>query len=317
MALNVEQLTGIVQNQNLALVDSRFSSLPEPTYRGKVRDTYDLGDDKLLIVATDRISTYDCIHPNGIPGKGIILTQMTLNWLERLKDCGIYNHLISADPKDFPEPFKSQPKLAHRSMMVECLEMLPVECIVRGYIAGSAWSEYQKTGTVFGHKFNKPLQESEAFDSPIFTPSTKAETGHDENISYKQMTDLLIQYYNKEMGTRLAEKLRTTSLLAYHSAYEYAKSHGILVADTKFEFGLNSKLDLILADEVLTPDSSRFWAEEYHQPGKSQSSFDKQYVRDWATGTGWDKKPPAPVIPLKVVQQTQAKYLKAYKRLFP
>ncbi|MDD2823510.1 MAG: phosphoribosylaminoimidazolesuccinocarboxamide synthase [Candidatus Daviesbacteria bacterium] len=314
MALDFEQLTDVVKNQETALVNSRTLGLPEPKFRGKVRDTYEAGDGRLLIVATDRISTYDCVHPNGISGKGVILTQMTLNWLERLKD--IPNHLISADQNDFPEPFRSISKLAHRSMLVQELDMLPVECIVRGHITGSAWTEYKESETVLGQTFSNPLVESQSFDRVLFTPSTKAETGHDENINYEQMTAILSEKYGAEAGKWIARKLKIKSASAYIDAYKYGLHQGVMIADTKFEFGRDKEGYIILADEVLTPDSSRFWPAEKFELGKSQPSFDKQYVRDWATRSGWNKKPPAPVIPEVIAQQTQEKYLEAYSRLF-
>lgn len=306
MPLSVDRLAEIVGSQGQAF-DSSVALFPNTkVHAGKVRDNYHLGD-ILMIVASDRISTFDCVHPNGIPGKGRILTQMSLGWF-RLLDGVTPNHLLSVDPVDFPKPFTLKPELEGRSMLVKKLNMLPIECITRGYLTGSAWAEYQRSGTVVGQKVKPGMRESEPFDQPLFTPSTKAESGHDINISFDQMA--------KIVGGSLAENLRTISLRAYTKAAEYARLRGVIIADTKFEFGLDGGGRVILGDEVLTPDSSRFWPIEGYQPGRSQPSFDKQFVRDWAAGTGWNKEYPAPSIPPEIVVQTQAKYLEAYRRLF-
>lgn len=275
-------------------------------HKGKVRDNYLLGD-TMLMVTTDRISTFDVLHPNGIPGKGIILTQMTLRWLELLKDL-IPNHLITTNPQEFPEPFNIEPALIGRTMLVEKLEMIPIECVVRGYLAGSGWAEYQQTGSICGILLPPGLVESQKLEEPIFTPATKAITGHDENISFEKMAEIV--------GKNRAEKLREFSLVIYERATSYAQSRGIIIADTKFEFGQRRDGVIILADEVLTPDSSRFWEFSTFRPGGSQPSFDKQPVRDWGTSTGWDKNPPAPTLPELVIKQLVRGYKEAYRKLF-
>jgi len=272
---------------------------------GKVREMFDLGD-RLLLVATDRISAFDCIMPNGIPRKGEVLTELSFFWFDRFSST-IPNHLL-ASAKD-PLPPKLQPfsaKLARRSMIVKKAKPLAIECVVRGYLAGSGWQEYRKQQTVCGIKLPAGLTESSELGEPIFTPATKAETGHDENISFEQAAAIV--------GRELAEQARKASLRLYSDAREYARRRGIIIADTKFEFGLFEDR-LILIDEVLTPDSSRFWPADQYRAGRSQPSFDKQFVRDYLETLDWNKTPPAPALPPEVVEKTQAKYLEAYTRL--
>jgi phosphoribosylaminoimidazole-succinocarboxamide synthase len=272
---------------------------------GKVREIFDLGD-RLLFVATDRISAFDCIMPNGIPRKGEVLTQISYFWFAQTESFQP-NHLISR--ADSPLPANLRPfadKLAGRSMVVKKAKPLAIECVVRGYLAGSGWKEYRQKQTVGGIKLPPGLKESSQLPEALFTPSTKAETGHDENISFEQAAHLI--------GTDLAERARAASLKIYNFARDYARQRGIIIADTKFEFGL---LDgkLILIDEVLTPDSSRFWPADQYQPGRGQPSFDKQFVRDYLETLDWNKTPPAPALPAEVIASTQAKYLEAYQRL--
>jgi phosphoribosylaminoimidazole-succinocarboxamide synthase len=273
--------------------------------RGKVRDIYDLGD-RLLIVATDRISAFDHILPNGIPRKGEVLTQISRFWFDFLGD-RVDHHVISTDPALFPEvlrPYLGQ--LAGRSMLVKKAEVLPVECIVRGYLAGSGWKEYQRDGTVCGIPLPAGLQNSSRLPEPLFTPSTKADTGHDINIPFSRMVELV--------GQETADQAKAMSLEVYNRGAEHAASQGIIIADTKFEFGL---LDgrLILVDEVLTPDSSRFWPQQQYRPGRNQPSFDKQYVRDYLESINWNKEPPVPVLPDEIVAGTTGKYLEAFRSL--
>jgi phosphoribosylaminoimidazole-succinocarboxamide synthase len=272
---------------------------------GKVREIFDLGD-RLLLVATDRISAFDCIMPNGIPRKGEVLTQISFFWFERFASL-VPNHLLAGANDPLPvqlKPFLGQ--LARRSMIVKKARPLTIECVVRGFLAGSGWKEYRQTQTVCGIKLPPGLQESSELPDPIFTPATKAETGHDENISFAQAENLI--------GSDLAAAARELSLKIYLNAREYARACGIIVADTKFEFGL-CEGTLILIDEVLTPDSSRFWPADQYQPGRSQPSFDKQFVRDYLETMEWNKTPPAPPLPLDIVAKTQAKYFEAYERL--
>ncbi|MBZ4682174.1 phosphoribosylaminoimidazolesuccinocarboxamide synthase [Thermodesulfobacterium sp.] len=273
--------------------------------RGKVRDIYDLGD-KLLIVATDRISAFDVVLPTPIPYKGKILTQMSLFWFDFLKDI-VDNHLITANLEEYPEVLKEYKEtLAQRSMLVKKAKVLPVECIVRGYITGSAMKEYQETGQVCGIPLPPGLKEADKLPEPIFTPSTKAEIGeHDVNITYQEMEKLV--------GSEVAQFLKETSLKIYKKASEYAESRGIIIADTKFEFGIYED-KIILVDEVLTPDSSRFWPKDEYQPGKPQKSFDKQFIRDWLKSISWDPQNP-PTIPEDIVLKTREKYLEALYRL--
>ena len=272
---------------------------------GKVREMFDLGD-RLLLVATDRISAFDCIMPNGIPRKGEVLTQISFFWFEQFAAL-VPNHLLARTDDPLPgilQPFASQ--LARRSMIVKKAKPLAIECVVRGYLAGSGWQEYRKRQTVCGLKLPAGLQESSELPEPIFTPATKAETGHDENISFEQAAGIV--------GNSVAEQARSTSLQIYMAAREYARQRGIIIADTKFEFGMFDG-QMILIDEVLTPDSSRFWPADQYQPGRGQPSFDKQFVRDYLETLTWNKTPPAPALPPEVVSKTQAKYLEAYSRL--
>jgi phosphoribosylaminoimidazole-succinocarboxamide synthase len=272
---------------------------------GKVREMFDLGD-RLLLVATDRISAFDCIMPNGIPGKGEILTQLSFFWFDRFASI-IPNHLLASASDPLPTSLQAfADKLSRRSMIVKKAAPLAIECVVRGYFAGSGWQEYRKSQTVCGIKLPTGLSESSELPEPIFTPATKAETGHDENISFEQAAALI--------GADLAGQARNASLRLYSAAREYARQRGIIIADTKFEFGLFDGR-LILIDEVLTPDSSRFWPASQYQPGRAQPSFDKQFVRDYLETLSWNKTPPAPALPPEVVTKTRAKYLEAYTLL--
>ena len=264
---------------------------------GKVREVYELGDD-LLMVASDRISTYDVIHPTPIPGKGAVLTGVSDFWFERTSGI-VANHLISVTD-GVPGEVRG------RAMVVKRLEMLPIECVVRGYITGSGWSDYQKTGSVSGIELASGLEESQQLPEPLFTPSTKAEVGHDEAINFEQAAELV--------GDReLTERVRDTAIELYRFAADYARSRGVILADTKFEFGLDSDGNLTVGDEVLTPDSSRYWPREGYEIGRGQPSFDKQFVRDWATASGWDKTEPAPALAEEVVAGTTARYAEAYE----
>ena len=273
--------------------------------QGKVRDVYRVGD-RLLIVATDRISAFDFILPTGIPDKGRVLTQMSVFWFDFLRDVTA-THFITADVDAYPpalRPFRTQ--LEDRSMLVKRAEMAPIECVARGYLAGSGWKEYRTSGAVCGIPLPKGLQESSRLPEPIFTPATKAQTGHDENISFERMAAIV--------GMDVAGQLRDLTLAIYKRAASYAESHGIIIADTKFEFGfIDGKL--VLGDEVLTPDSSRFWPRETYQAGKAQNSYDKQYVRDYLEGIHWNKQPPAPALPPEVAHKTSEKYREAYRLL--
>ena len=286
------------------------TNLPLPLFGGgKVRDTYDLGD-KLLIVATDRISAYDSILPTGIPHKGHVLTALSAFWF-RLTEETAPNHMLSIDPTEFPFGWsewsaEQREAMLGRSMLVKKAQRIDIECVARGYLAGSGWAEYKQTGSVTGIRLPDGLRESEALPEPIFTPATKAETGHDENIPFSRLCDLV--------GAELAGQLREATLSIYSAAQEYAQKQGIIIADTKLEFGL---LDgqLIVIDEMLTPDSSRFWEAGKYAVGQAQASLDKQYVRDWLTQSGWDREPPAPALPDDVTRKTSEKYLEAYTRL--
>jgi phosphoribosylaminoimidazole-succinocarboxamide synthase len=272
---------------------------------GKVRDLFDLGD-ALLLVASDRISAFDVIMPNGIPRKGEVLTQISFFWFERFASL-VPNHLLAGTNDPLPknlQPFADQ--LARRSMIVKKAKPLAIECIVRGYLSGSGWKEYKKSQTVCGIKLPAGLTESAELPEPIFTPSTKAEAGHDENISFAEAA--------KIVGTELATQASDLSLKIYKAGRDYARQRGIIIADTKFEFGVSDG-KLILIDEVLTPDSSRFWPADQYAPGKGQPSFDKQFVRDYLETLDWNKTPPGPVLPNDVVNKTSAKYLEAYERL--
>jgi phosphoribosylaminoimidazole-succinocarboxamide synthase len=287
------------------LMETKFDGL-KLLSRGKVRDIYDLGD-QLLIVATDRISAFDVIMPNPIPGKGIILTQISKFWFGILESITPH-HLISTEVKDFPlecRPYEVD--LKDRSMLVKKTKPLPVECIVRGYLSGSGWKDYQITGSICGLTLHKGLKESDRLDTPIFTPSTKAELGtHDENVTMEEVRVLL--------GEDLSDHLAETSLAIYEKARLLGEKKGIIIADTKFEFGLLDD-QCILIDEVLTPDSSRFWPKDLYQPGQSQTSFDKQFLRDYLETLDWGKKPPAPELPNEIIEKTKAKYEEALRIL--
>lgn len=266
---------------------------------GKVREMYDL-DDRLLMVASDRISTYDVVHPTLIPDKGKVLTGLSVFWFERTRDI-VANHLVSATD-GVPDEVRG------RALVVKKLAMLPVECVARGYLSGSGWNEYQGSGSVCGVPLPTGLRESERLPETIFTPTTKADVGHDEAIDFDRAAELVDD-------RALAEELRRVSIAVYQRATEHARERGIILADTKFELGLDTNGLLTLADEAITPDSSRFWPADVYEPGHGQPSFDKQPVRDWAAGTGWDKRPPAPPIPDDVVARTRARYIEAYERI--
>jgi phosphoribosylaminoimidazole-succinocarboxamide synthase len=283
------------------------TDFPELTLhaRGKVRDLYSLNE-QLLFVATDRISAFDYVLATGIPEKGRVLTQLSLFWFDFLKDV-VKNHLITASVDQYPALLKKYADdLRGRSMLVTKAQMIDIECVARGYLSGSGWKEYQQTGAVCGIKLPAGLKESDKLPEPIFTPATKALTGHDENISIEEMA--------KRTGKELAEKLRDLTLKIYKTAADYAAGRGIIIADTKFEFGQTSQ-GLILADEVLTPDSSRFWPADKYLPGKAQESFDKQFVRDYLEAIKWNKQPPAPSLPEDVARKTSEKYIEAYRIL--
>lgn len=273
---------------------------------GKVRDVYQVGNKQLLFVATDRISAFDYVLATGIPHKGSVLTQISLFWFDFLADI-VPNHLVTANVDQYPPEIQNyKEQLRGRSMLVRRADMFPVECVVRGYISGSAWKEYKATGKVSGISLPPGLKESDAFPEPIFTPSTKATTGHDENISFDQMCDIV--------GVENASHLRDVTLRVYKKAAAYARQRGIIIADTKFEFG-RTEQGITLADEVLTPDSSRFWPADRYQPGRAQDSYDKQYVRDYLEEIQWNKQPPAPALPPAVARRTSEKYLDAYFQL--
>jgi phosphoribosylaminoimidazole-succinocarboxamide synthase len=273
---------------------------------GKVRDVYDVGPDHLLFVATDRISAFDYVLATGIPSKGRVLTQMSLFWFEFLRDV-VPNHVETANVSAYPAMLqKYSDQLQGRSMLVKRAEMFPVECVARGYLSGSGWKQYQASGSVCGIPLPAGLRDSDPLPEPIFTPATKAETGHDENISFDRMVGIL--------GGELSEQLRTLTIGIYMKAADYARQRGILIADTKFEFG-RTAAGITLADEVLTPDSSRFWPLDTYTPGKAQNSYDKQFVRDYLESIQWNKQPPAPALPTEVASKTSEKYVEAYRRL--
>jgi len=289
-----------------ALIESSLPAEFPLVARGKVRDVYSVGEDKLLLVATDRISAFDCILGSPIPGKGRLLTQISLFWFNLLRDL-TPNHLLSASVDEFPAPLPAyRDQLEGRSTLVRRAEMVSIECVARGYLAGSGWKEYQQSRSVCGIALPEGLTESAQLPEPIFTPATKAQSGHDENISFERAAELI--------GHDLAARLRDLTLAIYRRAAEYALSRGIIIADTKFEFGFVDG-QLVLADEVLTPDSSRFWPAADYAPGRPQASFDKQFVRDWLETLDWNKQYPAPVLPEEVVAGTWAKYHEAFERL--
>ena len=275
--------------------------------RGKARDVYRVDDARLLIVATDRISAFDCVLPTPIPRKGEVLTALSRFWFARLADLTPH-HLITTDVEQMPEPVRRYAAtLRGRSMLVRRTEVFPVECVVRGYLAGSGWKDYQRTGEVCGHKLPAGLSEAAQLPEPIFTPATKAEVGHDENISEAQTRELI--------GIEAAAQLRDPALALYREAAEFARGRGIIIADTKFEFGRDHAGRIILIDEALTPDSSRFWPLDAYAPGRPQASFDKQFVRDYLETLDWDKRAPAPPLPPDVAAATAVRYLDAYRRL--
>jgi phosphoribosylaminoimidazole-succinocarboxamide synthase len=288
----------------LPLLETRIPERPL-WRRGKVRDVYDLGD-HLLIVATDRISAFDVVLPSGIPGKGVVLTQLSLFWFRFLRDV-VPHHVVSADVAEYPADLqRHRDQLEGRSMLVRKTDPLPVECVVRGYLSGSGWKDYRATGSVCGIPLPPGLTESARLEPALFTPSTKAETGHDENISFAQVAQTL--------GPERAAEVRDVSLEIYRRASAHAEERGIILADTKFEFGVRDGR-LVWIDEALTPDSSRFWPRADYAPGRGQASFDKQYVRDYLESLAWDKRPPGPALPAEVVQRTRDKYREAYARL--
>ncbi len=275
--------------------------------RGKVRDVYAVDEDRLLVVATDRISAFDSVSPTPIERKGEVLTALSRFWFEKLGHI-VPNHLLTTDIDQMPDVVRNHgSELRGRSMLVRRTEVFPVECVVRGYLSGSGWKDYQRTGQVCGHQLPAGLRESEKLAAPIFTPATKAETGHDENISEQQMAAIV--------GSEVTEFLRDVSLRIYQEAGDYARGRAIIIADTKFEFGRDREGRIILIDEVLTPDSSRFWPLDSYEVGTSQASFDKQYVRDYLEHIKWDKQPPAPILPPEVAAATTARYLEAYELL--
>ncbi len=288
-----------------ALYESNLSSLPR-LGRGKVRDIYALADDKMLIITSDRLSAFDVILPDPIPDKGRVLTEMANFWFERLKHV-VPNHLTGIDPESVVRGDEEKSQVRGRAIVVRRLKPLPIEAVVRGYLIGSGWKDYQKTGKVCGIALPAGLEQAQKLAEPIFTPATKAETGHDENISYAEVEKLI--------GAPLAARVREVSIRLYREASEYAATKGIIIADTKFEFGLDAAGELVLIDEVLTADSSRFWPADSYRVGISPPSFDKQYVRDYLETLDWDKTPPAPHLPADVVARTAAKYREAMQRL--
>lgn len=279
------------------------TNLPFPVRRGKVRDVYDLGSE-VLLVSSDRISAFDWILPAGIPDKGRVLTQVSAFWFDLL---GVDNHKITCDVDAIPQLASlDKTDLAGRSMLCRKTRVIPIECVVRGYLVGSGWKEYQKSGSVCGVKLPQGLVESSKLERPIFTPSTKAEEGHDENITFQRMVEIV--------GENIATELRDRSIEIFRKGCEYAATRGIIIADTKFEWGLVDG-KIILVDEVMTPDSSRFWPADLYKPGQSQPSFDKQFVRDWLTASGWDKNSEPPMLPDDVIAKTRDKYVEAYEKL--
>ncbi len=275
-------------------------------HRGKVRDVYQIGDSQLLLVATDRISAFDCVMPNPIPLKGAVLTALSVFWFDKLKEV-TKHHLITSNFTEMPPEVRHTEELRGRSLLVKKTKVFPVECVVRGYLEGSGWKDYQATGEICGHKLPEGLRQCDKLPAPIFTPATKAATGHDENISEAEFTEIV--------GEETAQKLKSLTLNIYKTASEYALTRGIIIADTKFEFGLDESGEIILIDEVLTPDSSRFWSVETYAPGKAQPSFDKQFVREYLETLDWNKQPPAPELPTEIIQATTSRYLEAYRIL--
>ncbi len=291
------------------LAPVRETALPglQLVNRGKVRDVYLIDDEHLLIVATDRISAFDCVLPTPIPRKGEVLTALSKFWFERLQKISPH-HLLTVEIEEMPDAVMQHANvLRGRSMLVERTDVFPIECVVRGYLSGSGWKDYERTGEVCGHRLPKDLRESDKLPQPIFTPATKAATGHDENISEEAAAEIL--------GASVMKQLRETSLHLYREASVYAGTRGIIIADTKFEFGRDAGGNIILIDEALTPDSSRFWPADKYAPGTTQPSFDKQFVRDYLETLQWDKRPPAPALPAEVSNATTARYTEAYRRL--
>jgi len=294
-----------LNTEHVALLETDLGAGALPKRRGKVRDVYDLGD-RLLLVATDRVSAFDWILPTGIPDKGRVLTGLSAFWFDRLK---VQNHLISSDLDGAKLDLRNEEQqlLAGRAMLVRKARVVPFECVVRGYLSGSAWKEYRATGTVCGLALPAGLAESDRID-PIFTPATKAATGHDENVSFETLASAI--------GTKVADMLKSVSLDVYGLAADYCTARGLILADTKFEWGFDDQTgELLLVDEALTPDSSRYWSREAFRPGRPQASFDKQYVRDWLEATGWNKASAPPELPDEVVAMTRAKYVEAFERL--
>jgi len=275
-------------------------------HRGKVRDVYRVNEEELLLVATDRISAFDCVIPTPIPNKGAILTALSVFWFKHLNDL-TDNHLITADFDQMPEIVRQTEDFRGRSTLVKKTEVYPIECVVRGYLEGSGWKDYQATGKICGHQLPNNLKQGERLPVPIFTPATKATSGHDENITESKFADVV--------GEETAGKLKSLSLKIYQKAADYALTRGIIIADTKFEFGQDANGKILLIDEVLTPDSSRFWSAENYAPGESQTSFDKQFVRDYLETLDWNKQPPAPALPTEIVEATTSRYLEAYRIL--
>jgi phosphoribosylaminoimidazole-succinocarboxamide synthase len=297
-------LDDLAKRRDEPLVETSIDAFPL-WRRGKVRDVYDLGD-RLLVVATDRLSAFDVVLPTGIPGKGMVLTQLSLFWFDLLRDV-VENHVLTANVADYPaalRPFEKQ--LEHRSMIVAKTEPFPIECVVRGYLAGSGFKDYQGRGAICGIPLPEGLRESEKLAAAIFTPATKAESGHDENVPFDEAA--------RRIGAETAKGLREVSLSLFRRASAHSEDRGIILADTKFEFGVRQGR-LVWIDEALTPDSSRFWPKAGYAAGRSQPSFDKQYVRDYLESLAWDKKPPGPTLPLEVVERTREKYLEAFRRL--
>jgi phosphoribosylaminoimidazole-succinocarboxamide synthase len=275
-------------------------------HRGKVRDVYEAGERQLLLVATDRISAFDSVMPTPIPHKGEVLTKLSLFWFKHLESFTMH-HIISDGWSGMPKNIRQNEELQGRSLLVKKTKVFPVECVVRGYLEGSGWKDYQATGEICGHKLPSGLRQCEKLPRPIFTPATKAAQGHDENITEAEFAEIV--------GAETAEKLKSLSLKIYKAASEYALTRGIIIADTKFEFGLNASGEILLIDEVLTPDSSRFWSVETYSPGKAQPSFDKQFLREYLESINWNKQPPAPELPEEIVKATTERYLAAYRLL--
>lgn len=278
----------------------------ELVHRGKVRDVYQVNDAQYLLVATDRISAFDCILPTPIERKGEVLTAISAFWFDKLRDIAA-NHLITADTSEMPEPIAARPELRGRSMLVKRTDVFPVECVVRGYLEGSGWKDYQATGSICGHTLPDGLKQCDKLPEPLFTPATKAATGHDENIDEARFASIA--------GEKAAGYLKDTSLAIYKYASEYAATRGIIIADTKFEFGIDKDGNILLIDEVLTPDSSRFWSAATYEPGHAQPSFDKQFVREYLETLDWNKQPPAPPLPTEIAAATTARYVEAYRLL--